>query len=383
MLKSRRTTAAAATPVPGRLENTAAALRRLEHRWRCAYVRYLPPAILAHVDRPLRTLVGGLQRGVSAGFYLSQPLGSWSGRCAGRDVTLAMWGRPRDVAPLIQLFFDGEPRVRWHGHRSYTDALRHAAAPPPDTDMVVAATTPVLASAFRRRGCLIVPATIRLGGQPETLAKLMGNADESLRSDLRLVRRSGYRLEVRQYSRPDSVTFYERYVVPHARTRFGNAASLPTFEWMDRSFASGFAILAWRAGAEDPDAILITVPRSDALWTAHLGTRDAEPSIMRRGGVAALYAFAIEVAADRGADLLDMGRSRPWLADGVTRYKWKWGFRPFVDPGEPLEWAIRVVRADGAAACRFLESRPIMRGGARFSMIGPDGLHDCSPMSAR
>ena len=376
--------APAAPSAPSRLQNVIAALRRFEHRSRCAYVRYVPPSILARVDGPLRTLAGGVVRGVSAAFYLSQPLGVWSGLCAGRLATVTMWGRPHDLQPLLDLLFDGEPSVQWHGRCSYAAALRQAAALPAGAaEMLVAATTPALAGAFRRRDCMIVPATLRLGGRPEAVSRFQRVADKSLRSDLSLVRRSGYRLEVRPYRRLDSVRFYERYIVPHLRARFGDAAWVPTFEWIDRSFASGLALLAWRPDADDPDAVLIVVPRGDVLWCAHLGTRDADPAVLHGGGVAAVYAFAIRVAEGRGVQWLDMGRSRPWLTDGITRYKWKWGFRPFVDPGEPLEWAIRVVRADGSAASRFLESRPIVRSGARFSVISPHGVQPCDPVSAR
>ena len=362
-----------AEPAPRWVESAAAVLRHLEHQWRCAYVRYVPRSVLACVDGPLRALVGGVRRSVSIGFYVSQPLGTWSGLCTGRPATVTMWGRPRDLQPLVHLLFDGEPSVRWHGRCSYANALRLAAAVPAHAEMLVAATTPALAGAFRRRACFIVPGTLRLGGRPETLSRIQRSAPESLRSDLRLVRRSAYRLEVRPYRRSDSVRFYERYIVPHARARFGAAAWVPAFDWIDRSFASGFAILAWRPGADDPDAVLIGVPRNDLLWIAHVGTLDADPAVLHRGGIAALYGFAIRVAQTRAVRFLDMGRSRPWLTDGVTRYKWKWGFRPFVDLGEPLEWAISVRHPDGAATRRFLESQPIGRVGTRFSMISPQG----------
>src|SRR5262245_40391016 len=97
-------------PVPTsasrRLEHATAGLRRLEHSLRCAYV-HVPPSVLARVDGPLRALVGGVRRGGTVGFYVSQPPGAWSGLSAGRPATVVMWGR--DLPALVHLLFDAEP----------------------------------------------------------------------------------------------------------------------------------------------------------------------------------------------------------------------------------------------------------------------------------
>jgi hypothetical protein len=182
-------------------------------------------------------------------------------------------------------------------------------------------------------------------------------------------------MDLWQYTRERSVTFYYRYLVPHARTRFSEAARPPSFDWVDRLFAAGFALVVLPPDRDEPDAIGVAIERGDVFWLAYLGTRDGDPAVMRRsGGLAALYDFAIRLAQQRGAQLIDMGRSRPWLTDGVTRYKWKWGFRPMTDLTEALEHAVRIVRADGAAAHRLATRRVIVRAGRRFLLMSPHSL---------
>lgn len=350
------------------------ASRRLEHRLRCEYVQRVPAPTLARIDPAMHAVVGVARRGLAAPFFLWQQIGLWSGPCAGQTGTVAIWGSRRDAKPVLDLLFDGEPTVRWLEHRSYRHVLSASTALESGAEVFIAATTPMLSPAFRHRGFLIVPATARLGGRPGTLLAFQSNGAESLRSDLRRVRRSGYRVDVWPYTRERSVRFYERYLVPHARTRFSEAAWVPSFDWVDRSFAAGLALAALASDREEPDAMMIAIQRGDVLWIAHLGTRDGDVAIRGSGGVAALYAFAIRLAHQRGARLVDMGRSRPWLTDGVTRYKWKWGLRPMVDLVETLEYAVRIVRVGGAAAQRLAECRLIVRAGRRFWLTSPHGL---------
>src|SRR6267378_1000379 len=365
----------AASPEPSRIAKVIGAGRVLEHRVRCGYLRRVPAPILVLVDPAVRVMAGMARRGLAVPLYLRQPVGLWSGPCAGQTVTVATWGRPRDARPLLDLLFDGEPTVRWLECRTYREVLGSWSELDLGAELFIAATTPALSAAFRRRGFLIVPRTARLGGRPDTLLTLQSQAEESLLSDLRRVRRSGYRMDLWQYTRERSVTFYYRYLVPHARTRFSEAARPPSFDWVDRLFAAGFALVVLPPDRDEPDAIGVAIERGDVFWLAYLGTRDGDPAVMRRsGGLAALYDFAIRLAQQRGAQLIDMGRSRPWLTDGVTRYKWKWGFRPMTDLTEALEHAVRIVRADGAAAHRLATRRVIVRAGRRFLLMSPHSL---------
>jgi hypothetical protein len=347
--------------------------RRLEHRVRCQYLRRVPPPLLARIDPGVRAMAGLARRALAAALYTYQPLGLWSGACDGRTTTVAIWGGPGDARPWLDLLFDEPPAVRWLDRCSYRAAGARAAALAATADLLVATTTPALSAGFRRRGFLIAPATARLAGRPAALLAYQRTAGESLRSDLRRIERSGYRSEIWPYSRERSALFYDRYLVPHARLRFSDGAAVPDFDWIDRSFGAGCALVALPPGGDEPDAMVVVVERGDVLWVAHLGTRNAAAT-RGTGGVAALYAFAIRLAHQRGMRLIDLGRSRPWLRDGVTRFKWKWGFRPVVDPAEALEYAVRVLRDDGPAAHRLAGSRLIVRSGRCFSIRSASGL---------
>jgi hypothetical protein len=242
-------------------------------------------------------------------------------------------------------------------------------------DLLVATTTPALAPWFRRAGFLIVPAVVRLRATPAALLAEQARPSGSLQSDLQRLRRAGYRSEILPYSRALSVTFYERYLVPHALARFGEHAHLRTFEWCDRLFAAaGFALAVLLPGRDVPDVLALVVTSGDVPWLAWLGARDGDASVLRDGGLTALYELTIRFAHGRGFRLIDVGYGRPSRADSLVRYKWKWGFRPVVDAAQTLEYPIKIVRPDSPPARRLIERQMMVRSGRRLFVMSPGGM---------
>ncbi len=344
----------------------------LEHRVRCAYLRRVPPPLLARVDPLLNRGANFLRRTAAAPLYLANELVVWTGPSRGGSGTVATWGRRPDVERMVRVLFDGQPHASPRGSHALPAATRALGEIASSADLLVAVTTPAIAPGFRRRGYLIVPGAIRYRGVPADLLAAQVRPGKSLASDLALIRRAGYRAEVWSYTPARSRTFYERYLIPHAVARFGDEARVPTFEWSDRFFAAGTGFAVRPPDREEPHVVAIGVIASGVLWFARLGTRDGDADILRRGGLAALYHFLIRFAHERGYRLIDAGYAVPWRADGVVHYKWKWGFRPAVDPAVTLEYAIRIARPDSGLVQRLLAHRVMAREGDRLVPIsGP------------
>jgi hypothetical protein len=229
-----------------------------------------------------------------------------------------------------------------------------------------------VAPVLRRQGFLIAPAVVRFVADPAALLAAQARPNRSLASDLARLRRSGYRVETWSYSRARSLLFYHRYMVPHAAARFEDGAGIPYFRWIDRQFALGCALAAFAPGASEPDAIGVGVQRGDTLWWPRLGTRDGDPELLRHGALGALYQAMTRVAAERSSRLMDVGRSPAWRRSGTAWYKLKWGFQPIVCPTQTLEYAIRVLRPEGALARRLVQRGLFVREGARVEGITPE-----------
>src|SRR5262245_49282538 len=165
----------------------------LEHRVRCAYLRRVPPPLLARVDPPLNRAANFLRRTAAAPLYLANELAVWTGPSRGGSGTVATWGRRPDIERIVRVLFDGQPHASARATHAFPAATRALAELAGSADLLVAATTPAIATWFRRRGYLIVPGAVRYRGAPADLIATQARPGKSLASDLALIRRAGHR----------------------------------------------------------------------------------------------------------------------------------------------------------------------------------------------
>ena len=351
------------------------AWKAAEQRLRYAYLRRLPAAVLDRVDPPLRTAAAVARRAAAAPIYLRHPVTTWTGPVGAGTARVAVWSAPHAPRLLFDVLFDGSPTPARGATHAMPSVARRAAALAADADVLIAHTTPAWAPLFRRAGFAIVPGMVRFGGDPAAvLAALESDPPTALDGDFRRLRRAQYRVEHWTHTAERSRLFYHRYMVPHARTRFGQRAELPSFPLVDRLFAAGGAVALFRPGCDEPDAIGLVVGRPGMLWCVFLGTRDADPAVLRGGGTAAVYLAQTRLAQARGARLVDFGRCVPWASDGIFQYKWKWGLRPIPDRYQTLEYAVKVLRPASAVAQRLLAHGVIVREGRNYRSFAESDL---------
>jgi hypothetical protein len=345
-----------------------------EHRLRCAYLEHTPSSVLRRIDPVLRRVATVGRRAAAVPVYLRHALTTVSGACDGGTARVALWATQGDRAVLLDALLDERTDAAGSGYHNLTAIMAGGATLARDADVLVAATTPALAPWFRRAGFRIVPGMVRLGGEPRALLDHIATRPRALVADLQRMKHSAYRTEIWTHTLARSRLFYHRYLAPHVSARFGKRGELGSFQFIDRLFAAGAAVAVLRPGAREPDAIGIVVPRAESLWCVVLGTRDADPAILRAGGLAAVYRAQIELAHERGARLVDLGRCLPWAADGVVQYKTKWGARPIPDGTQTLEYAVRVLRPASAVAQRLVGRGVFVREGVSYRPYTNDDL---------
>ena len=90
----------------------------------------------------------------------------------------------------------------------------------------------------------------------------------------------------------------------------------------------------------------------------------------QQGAIAALYVHIIDYAHRCGCTALDLRGTRPSLADGLLRYKAKWGAALYDKSDSLYAWLVHWNRLDGAVA-EFLAHTPLIyRDGDRLSGVG-------------
>jgi hypothetical protein len=254
----------------------------------------------------------------------------------GREVDVLCVGSRPSMRWLRRMFDD----VRFVA-RDRTRAAWNPSRGVESGDLVLARVHPWFVGRFREGGWLILPNWVRFQGE---LAEIPPKVPcRSLECDLQKLRRQTYTLEMAG-SAEDWDEFFFQMLAPHARNRFGEMASIPSArEW--RGIVCHARLLFVRRGNERV-AGFTAIPKGEMLWSPRLGVRDA--SLLKEGVVAAGYALLFQWARENGFQRIDLGRTSPFIRDGVYRYKRKWGLAPVADP------AVRFTAAAIDPACGTL-----------------------------
>jgi hypothetical protein len=266
---------------------------------------------------------------VAAHRVLALPL-QWQGplrrrvvESGGREVAVLEIGRAKVTEPLCVRLFGKLPPPEHGDSRS----LRDPAAVGGAADLVVVEVHRWLAPRFRRAGWIVVPDQVRWTGE---LAQLPPpERSRSLADDLRKVRSKGFTLQ-QAGGAADWEEFTTRMLVPNAGARFGEDAWLPSAYLMRRFRERGQ--LHFVVHRDTRVGGLCTLRRGETLWLPISGVRDGDRALLRAGVSAATYALGFEWARRQGCTRVDVGRTSPFLTDGVQQYKRKWGLTAVPDP---------------------------------------------------
>ncbi len=115
-------------------------------------------------------------------------------------------------------------------------------------------------------------------------------------------------------------TFYRDYYRPYVTQRFG-AGALLVDEQRFRQVSRGQRLAMLKADGQWVAGLLFKL----AGGTLELGWFGSRTTPVRNGASEVLDAWVIGYAAERGARQAVLGHSRPSLADGVVRYKARFG----------------------------------------------------------
>lgn len=240
----------------------------------------------------------------------------------GRETSVLEIGRAKVTEPVCARLFGELPPAEHGPPRSLRAPAAAGAA-----HLVIAEVHRWLAPRFRRAGWIVVPNQVRWQGNPDALPP--ASSSRSLRDDLRRIRSKRFTLE-HAGSAADWQEFAARMLAPHVNARFGEDAWLPSDYLLRRFQERGRLHFIVHQGARVGG--LCSLRSGDTIWFPLCGVRDGDPSLLRAGVMAAVYALGIEWARGEGCRLVDMGRTSPFLMDGVQQYKRKWGLTPVSDP---------------------------------------------------
>ncbi|MBI3897309.1 MAG: GNAT family N-acetyltransferase [Gammaproteobacteria bacterium] len=202
-------------------------------------------------------------------------------------------------------------------------------------------------------GIFCIPTWIR-GNIDVSAAARCRKLPETVRSDLRLIARN--RLEYRlTRERAQFDRFYHSMYVPYIRHVYGDRAFMMSYDEMLEQLPISELILV----RQDNDDIAgqIIVHRDGVAIGWSVGVNNGDPTFVKAGALTALYHFVPQYLAEQGYPSFDVGLSRPFLNDGVLRFKGKWGM--YVTSGHDKLLILKFARTS-AAAHTFMHRNPFI-----------------------
>jgi hypothetical protein len=191
---------------------------------------------------------------------------------------------------------------------------------------------------------------------------------ETVKSDLRRIRKNALRFQVTQ-DIAGFDDFYDHMYVPYITQAHGDRAVVVPYESMKADFKECELLLVMQGENPIAGMLISHAHATPRLWS--LGIRDANREFVRDGAIGALYHFSLRHLHENGFRQANLGLSRPFLLDGVLRYKKKLGMR-LSRAGR--EWfAIRVLE-DSKAARGLLRGTPLIfeRDGLLYGAVFPE-----------
>ncbi len=146
-----------------------------------------------------------------------------------------------------------------------------------------------------------------------------------VRSDLRRVRRQQYEYTITHGVIPHR-HYYRTMHRPFIRRSHGDAAFFDPLAEFRPLFTKHDLLLLHKHGVNEPPlagAMILHECGIPRLYT--FGVRDGDQTLVRDGAICALYHFCIEHLKAGNFTRVHTGKVRPFLRDGVLKYKRKWG----------------------------------------------------------
>lgn len=177
---------------------------------------------------------------------------------------------------------------------------------------------------------------------------------QSLKSDLRKIKKNSLTFEVTQDIKKFDDFYYNMYV-PYITNSHANSAYIRSYEYRKKQFEGNELLLIKKDEKYIAGAMIIYPDGSPVLST--LGIRDGNMEYLDSGAMGALYYFSLEYAKKKGFLKISAGMSRGFLKDGVLQYKKKWGHRIIDISSETF--ALKII-SDTPATRAFLENNPFI-----------------------
>jgi hypothetical protein len=233
----------------------------------------------------------------------------------------------------------------------------------PYSAMLVREIPANIAFLFQNNRDFQIPNMINLETEiPENITSLLDSRsvdssllkNRSLKSDLTRIKRNKLAFEVTE-ELSHLTDFYHNMYIPYTKKSHDNKAVYTTIEWIRQQYKP-WDLLFIKQGDKRSGGILLSY-RENKGHLKLMGIVDGDVQLLQDGITGALYYFSLCHIREKGYKIAVLGYTRPFLKDGVLRYKKRW--RPRIEGTFNRRFILRVLSI-GPGVKSFLINNPFV-----------------------
>lgn len=240
-----------------------------------------------------------------------------------QELSIAYAGTEVNRNYLIKLAYDNSFNEKYLGRVWLWKIFNVVREKSPNCSLMVIGANKLLWRWFRKRTYFNVPFWVSsLADTSGDTSLLWGGKD--VKNAIRKVRNNKLSFEITQDPSRFDDFYYEMYR-PYAMATYGNQAIIYPYDHSKKEFKNGELLLIKKENQYIAGTILVykKMQASGRL----VGVKDGNFDYVKEGAIDAIYYFVVRRFKEKGYKKIDLGLSRPFLKDGVLRYKRKWGGR--------------------------------------------------------
>jgi hypothetical protein len=186
-------------------------------------------------------------------------------------------------------------------------------------DMVIAETSPTTFNYFQKCKGYILPEWVRMTiNIDRPMSEIVKRSVSDFSDVMRKIRKYNLTYEILN-DKESHNCFIDKFYLPYITKRHGEEAWIEDLNIMWKASPSPFLI----AIREDQKTVGMSIVRNEGnvFSLLRLGLLDGNDEYRRHGVIGAIYYFSIVEGQKVGCQYLDVGGTRPFLTDGLTKFK--------------------------------------------------------------
>lgn len=172
---------------------------------------------------------------------------------------------------------------------------------------------------YQKKGWIVVPEYISFVFDT---SKTISTKNNTIVQDIKKAKKTKYSYEVRN-DRDIFKLFYHNIYLPYVTWKHKEKERIASYATIRHLEARGANILLIK---HDDEIIFggMFLKEKEVMKTYYAGLMKGKFSHLHNGVMALSYYYLIEIAKDFGCKIVDFGTARPFLGDGLYKYKNKW-----------------------------------------------------------